>query len=397
MEHQEDGYAVVPSRRELTQYLQSETFPRTRDPDMNGMLRGLVKTGVASTLHWTGTDGLFARRASIKHMPLVIGYHRVVEDFRAAAAYSIPPMLTSVRTFERQLDWIGRRYQFIALDDLVAWTEGTKRFDRPVAAITFDDGYIDLYRHAFPILKRKGIPAAVFVVTDRVGDSGLQTYDVLYLLLSGAFLRWLDPRRVLIGLLLGLEIPVRVLKKLDNVAHDPLRATWALIENLSQTEMIRVIEALGAEAEIPEYAAEELCAMNWDMLREISRAGVTVGSHTRTHVRLTLETWKKVVDETRGSRQEAERALGVPVEHFAYPGGAFNAGVVSAVAEAGYRCAYTSCRHRDARHPALTIPRRLWWENSCLDAFGRLSSAVMSCQVSGVFDFTAACGHTHGL
>ena len=57
------------------------------------------------------------------------------------------------------------------------------------------------------------------------------------------------------------------------------------------------------------------------MLYEISRKDVTVGSHTRTHVYLTLETWQKVLDETWGSRLEAERKLGIPVEYFALPHG----------------------------------------------------------------------------
>lgn len=340
-------------------------------------------------------SGLLARRARVRHMPLVIGYHRVVEDFRAATERSMPAMLISVRTLQRHLDWIGRRYEFITLDDLAASMEGVKRFGRPAAAITFDDGYADVYHHAFPVLRRKGIPAAVFAVTSRVGNPDLQTYDELYLLLSGVFSRRDEPRRHLAGLFLGLGIPVPVLQKVDAGLRDALRATWSLIENLPQATVERIIEALRSEVEIPASARTELRAMSWEMLREMSLSDITIGSHTRTHARLTRETWKKVLDETRGSREELEHRLGKPVEHFAYPGGAFNAGVVSAVAAAGYRCAYTSCQHRNDRHPLLTIPRRLWWENSSLDVFGRISPAVMSCQVSGAFDFAESCGNSH--
>src|SRR5688572_18106427 len=107
------------------------------------MLRGLIKTGVASAVQWSGTNNLLALRPGVKQMPLVIGYHRVVEDFRATAAQTIAPMLISVPTFERQLDWIGRRFEFVSLDDLADAMEGKKRFKKPVAAITFDDGYAD--------------------------------------------------------------------------------------------------------------------------------------------------------------------------------------------------------------------------------------------------------------
>jgi peptidoglycan/xylan/chitin deacetylase (PgdA/CDA1 family) len=358
--------------------------------------RGLLKTGVASTLHWTGAD-LLAWGIRAGGVPLVIGYHRVVEDFASAASYSIPPMLTSVRTFERQLDWLGRRYDFVTLDEVAQWAERRRRFRRPVAAITFDDGYADLYRHAWPVLRRKGIPAAVFVVTDYVGTADLLTHDELYLLLQDAYARWDDPRRALAELVQDLKLPVKTVSRIHERGHDPMRAAWALIATLPHDLMLRLLAALRDEAEVWDYAARHLRLMDWAMLHELSRGDVEIGSHTRSHVRLTLEPWKKMIGELRGAREELERRLGRPVQHFAYPGGAFNAGVVNAVAESGYRCAYTSCRHRDSRHPVLTVPRRLWWEHSGLDAFGRMSPALMSCQVSGVFDFVAPCGPMHGM
>jgi peptidoglycan/xylan/chitin deacetylase (PgdA/CDA1 family) len=361
------------------------------------MLRGLFKTGVASTLHWTGADSLLARSRGTGRVPLVIGYHRVVEDYASAASYSIPPMLTSVRTFERQLDWLGRRYEFITLDELAQWAEGGRRFRRPVAAITFDDGYADLYRHAWPVLRRKGIPAAVFVVTGNVGTPDLLTHDELYLLLQDAYARWDNPRRALADLVQDLKLPVKTVNRIHDRGHDPMRAAWALIGTLPQDPMLRLLAALREEGEVCSYAAHHLRLMDWAMLGELSRGDIQIGSHTRTHVRLILEPWKKMLGELRGARNELEHRLGRPVQHFAYPSGAFNPGVVNAVAEAGYRCAYTSCSHRDSRHPALTIPRRLWWEHSGLDAFGRMSPSLMSCQVSGVFDFAASCGPTHGM
>jgi peptidoglycan/xylan/chitin deacetylase (PgdA/CDA1 family) len=361
------------------------------------MLRGLIKTGVASAVQWSGTNSLLALRPGMKQMPLVVGYHRVVENFHSSAAYAIAPMLISLRTFEHQLDWIGRRFEYVTLDDIADAMEGKRRFTRPVAAITFDDGYVDVYRHAFPLLQRKGIPWALFVVTGCVGTPILQTYDELYLLLADGFKRWHEPRRHLHRLLLGLEIPVSVLKRLDPNPDGPVRAAWTLIENLSQQELRRLVTALCMEGEIPAAAAAELGAMSWEMLQEMSQAGVIVGSHTRTHPFLPLEKWNRMLDETRGSREELQRRLGKPVDHFTYPSGAFDSAVVTAVATAGYRSAYTACQHRDPRYPELTIPRRLLWENSCMSAFGHFSPALMNCQVNGVFDFVPSCRQAHSF
>lgn len=356
--------------------------------------RSLLKRGVASALHWTGVDRLYARSATAT--PLIVTYHRVVEDFRDSARRSIPPMLISVKTFEAHLDWIGRHYRFITLDDLAAWSEGTRPLDRPSAAITFDDGYADVYHNAFPILRRKGIPAAVFVVTDLVGTPRLQIHDELFLLMTGAYGQWRDPARELLRLLLGFELPPPLLERVRGVAGDPLRATWMLFEILSQGTVQRLATALRAETGFHESATLEQRAMDWRMLRTMGREGVTVGTHSRSHPRMSNEGWERLLDETLGSRRAVERKLGTRVEHFAYPGGGFNALAVSAVAAAGYRCAYTSCRHRDAGYPALTIPRRLFWENSCVNGLGQVSPSLMSCHVNGLFDFASPCRQPHG-
>ena len=62
---------------------------------------------------------------------------------------------------------------------------------------------------------------------------------------------------------------------------------------------------------------------------------------------------------------------------------------------AGYRLAFTICRHRDAQHPMLTIARKGLWERSSLDRRGRFSRAIMSCQAAGTFDRFAPCSAPH--
>jgi hypothetical protein len=135
--------------------------------------------------------------------------------------------------------------------------------------------------------------------------------------------------------------------------------------------------------------------LSWEMLAHMVRAGVIVGSHTRSHAWLTQESPIDVLDEARGSREEIARRLGITVEHFAYPDGRFDAATVRAVAAAGYRFAYTTCTHRDPRHPLLTLPRRMLWENACVDAVSRFSPAIMSCQVHGVWSLMGGCGQDH--
>src|SRR5207302_2532584 len=107
----------------------------------------------------------------------------VVENFDSSRKTAIPSMLISTTMLERHIDWMAKRFSIVSLDDIGRQMESGLAFERPTAAITFDDGYSDVYHHAYPLLKRKGIPGAVFVVTGLVGTGRPQTFDRLYLLL----------------------------------------------------------------------------------------------------------------------------------------------------------------------------------------------------------------------
>src|SRR5262249_45381229 len=197
--------------------------------------------------------------------------------------------------------------------------------------------------HAYPVLKRKGIPAAVFVVTDLVGRPFWQIHDRLYHLVAKAFATWDDPRRELCGLLSELGLPGERITRPTAAARTPLLAVSALLPVLSQTDIRRVMDGLEASVGNGFYNIPQ--AMTWPMLAEMCRNGISVGSHTRTHVGLPMESPEVVADELEGSKQEIEQQLGAPIDHFAYPDGQFTAPVVEAVNRAGYRFAYTACPH----------------------------------------------------
>ncbi|HCX34484.1 MAG TPA: polysaccharide deacetylase [Rhodocyclaceae bacterium] len=74
-------------------------------------------------------------------------------------------------------------------------------------------------------------------------------------------------------------------------------------------------------------------------LRELGSAGITVGSHTLSHPRLTELSAGEAAREIRESKLRLEDLLGEPVRYFAYPYGLYDETVKRTVAEAGYRAA----------------------------------------------------------
>lgn len=360
------------------------------------MIRPYLKSGISAALAWSGGAAVIGHATGKRRLPLIVGYHRVVNDYAASSRHAIDPSLVSVRTMGKQLDWIGRHYDLCSLDEVHSSPINGTRRNKPRAAITFDDGYADVFHNAFPFLQKKGIPFAVFATTDLVGSRDLFAHDELYLRLS-YLLSEPEGAAARLGQMLRRVGCWNAISSVFPAAScEPYRLTRAMLGTFRQAEIRTIIEILRSHTELPESVIEQSRVMDWDMLQRMHREGVVIGCHSKSHAILTSEDDATVLSETRKGKVEIEDRLGGRVEHFAYPDGAFDAATINAVARAGYRYAYTVCFHRSSSSPQFTVPRRMLWEQSNVNALGKVSHAIMACQVNGVFDANMACGSTHG-
>ncbi len=86
----------------------------------------------------------------------------------------------SPQSFDRQMEFLKRNgFQVLTLSEFVEGIRASRDFHRKSVVITFDDGYADNYTDAFPVLKKYGFPATVFMIADRVGDTGYVTWESL--------------------------------------------------------------------------------------------------------------------------------------------------------------------------------------------------------------------------
>ena len=82
--------------------------------------------------------------------------------------------------------------------------------------------------------------------------------------------------------------------------------------------------------------------MTIQQLQTLMGAGMTIGSHTCSHVALaTIDSPSKLQEELAGSKAWLEKRLSVPINNFAYPYGSYSVAVASAVEATGYRTART--------------------------------------------------------
>lgn len=81
--------------------------------------------------------------------------------------------------------------------------------------------------------------------------------------------------------------------------------------------------------------------LTWDQIKTIQSGGTEIGSHSLTHPALTTLNEEGLTREIMGSKEILEARLGVKINSFCYPTGAYNQQVIEYVKKAGYTSAVT--------------------------------------------------------
>lgn len=121
------------------------------------------------------------RRDGYQVVP-VLCYHRFAETCDAS-------LCTPTELFERQMAYLEKNgYKVISMAELLDFLNYRRSIPQKAVVITMDDGYSSAYEIAFPILKKHGFTATLFVYTDFVGASkSAITWDQLRTMKSAGF------------------------------------------------------------------------------------------------------------------------------------------------------------------------------------------------------------------
>jgi peptidoglycan/xylan/chitin deacetylase (PgdA/CDA1 family) len=291
------------------------------------------RRALAAVLASSAFAGLAAAIDRLTHLRrgslAVLTYHRV--DDTGSRPDLHPGLISaSPAAFDEQIGFLARRYRLVGLDEVVERPLVGRSTGYPHVLVTFDDAYRDFAIQAWPTLKRHGVPVALFVPT-AYADATPRSYwwDRLWGALHGTSHEVLDTGTAFLPLRSPQERSAaygRVVTDLRRLSHERLVAR---VEELA--------ESLAVE---PGPRA----TLDWSMLRSLSREGVCIGAHTRTHPRLEAIAEDALDQEIAGSRIELQRELAAPIHAFAYPEGGHDAAAVGAVERAGFRLAFTTAR-----------------------------------------------------
>jgi peptidoglycan/xylan/chitin deacetylase (PgdA/CDA1 family) len=95
-------------------------------------------------------------------------YHRVNDRYRDAVTIGIEQFATHIR-------YLRDHYDIVTIEDLI---DARDEHRGPKIAVTFDDGYLDNYQNAAPILVKYGVPATFFISTDHIALNSPFDHDL---------------------------------------------------------------------------------------------------------------------------------------------------------------------------------------------------------------------------
>jgi len=306
---------------------------------MNFSVEGLkkaIRSTVARTFH---ASSIYRWRHRGK--VAVLMYHRVLTKDEVVRYPVQPGMYVLDSVFAQQMSFVRSNFTVLSLQELLdLWQRGEWSARARYCVITFDDGWLDNYRHAFPVLKQLRMPATIFLPTDYVGRNEWFWPDQLAVLCkSVADWKQRQERLEAVETVFAGFLGEDAAQLVEAVAHHK-QVSDEIIERCKQlpTERIReFVQTLAAELRVT--LPPDRVIVNWDEVREMSRGGVSFGSHSCTHRIMTTITLDEVSEELVRSRQVLfdQGVNFVPV--YCYPNGNSDDSIEDLVKAHGYEAA----------------------------------------------------------
>ncbi|MEQ1807969.1 MAG: polysaccharide deacetylase family protein [Burkholderiaceae bacterium] len=265
---------------------------------------------------------------------VVLTYHRIA-DLEPHGQYPFDAELISASSaeFDWQMGMLAECFRPERLGTLLQMCREKRKIPAGSVAVTFDDGFLDNYSVAYPILRKHGVPATFFITTDFVEHNQPIWFEIVafaFLSLPVASIRHaLCPQAAPSHAVREVRLRElgQVMQKLKQVPDAERTAFVAHLMSLVDTGALN--------AAWSRYGG----AMNWQQLAEVARHNIDIGSHTVSHPILSKTQGQIMIDELCESKRTLEQKVGKPVDLLAYPVGGrshFSPEVIRVARDVGY-------------------------------------------------------------
>lgn len=228
-------------------------------------------------------------------------FHRVSNKTNDPWKLSITP-----EVFEENIKLIKDRYEIVRFEE--DWENNIGN----LISITFDDGYVDNYKNALPILEKYNVPATIFVASGNIGSDKEFWWDELSRMIEG-------------------EELVNTRKTVLNLNYD---------ERKDFFDSLRI----RFPYKYDKYQMDR--SMNEEELKQLAKSElITIGAHTINHSMLSALPLDEMQNEISGNKEYLEEILGRRITVFSYPFGgkeSYNINVLNAVKNCGFKKAATN-------------------------------------------------------
>lgn len=289
-------------------------------------LRFVAKSLIHGAVELTGRPR--RQRQQLRGSLIILTYHSFCTDWPSRLFNSLP-----IDRFERQIRFLRENFKLVSLEQGLVYLQQGRVDDQPWVAITIDDGFRDNYTHAWPVLRRYGVPATIFLATDFI-DTGRPPWPTqLVEILERTQMQIIEaPFRADIKSLAARSVIARQLKK-----------KWSPLPPEVRFERLNDLRRHLRVDEVPRNLP-----LTWGLVQEMRAGGIHFGSHTVYHSILSEVDQTVLAQELQDSKYRLETELQEPCVLFAYPDGKHNGLSKAALESCGYQAAVTQdfgCNH----------------------------------------------------
>jgi len=269
---------------------------------------------------------------------LLLGYHRILpltDDVGHAGDAEL--ISATPEEFAWQVRYVCKRFEPVTFTQIADHFEGLGSLPPRAVAITFDDGFDDVFDYALPVLERAGAPATVFISTGYVDSRQPFWFDLV------AWIALNAPQ----GTELVQTGDTQIMA--DGIGEERRATAYRVLKWMKSCSEQEREAALGSILEqFADLAASGAIrlgkALTWPQVAELSRRGIEIGSHTVSHPCLARLDQKTLERELQHSKSDLEAHTRMRVSALAYPFGgaqAFDRNVIATAKRVGYRVATT--------------------------------------------------------
>lgn len=285
----------------------------------------------------------------IRNRAVVLMYHEICDDAHDIDAWTV---LRSSKLL-RQIEFLRKSHEIVSLETALRRVYSEQPLERPIATLTFDDGYSGMAEVLMPILEREQIPATIYLATGHIESQRLYWYDRLINVLQVARALDLDLRRegfstYRIEPAAGTSVWPQLQRLLDDLKPIEPGRREMLVDHVVQLA-----------SEVPKLEFRCVRPLTIDQVRALGASPVvTIGAHTHGHEVLTRISEQDARTSILRGRSLLQDWSGQEVRHFAYPSGACNRQLVRLIETLGFSSAVATTNDLwTSRFSRYQIPR----------------------------------------